>query len=266
VHDPMVVAFEIPNPWPKRQRWREKVDAKRYGRWGLYRQRRTNAANLGEPVYRWWRPKGWTLRLAGRNYGMRHLVTVWHVEPGGRDSGTVCRHHIRGDTWRAMPRWRARLDPFIKPLDDGRWAADRSWKWHVWHWHLQIHPLQDLRARLFDRCALCGRRGRPNISHQWDGPGIGWRKWRSRPGLYHRECSALGHLRREQATDEDLIRYLVAALRVEWDLDEPATLARLTDARTRSIDFAHGYRLTRLLGYQRDDNHQLVKQQRTPTR
>jgi hypothetical protein len=29
-------------------------------------------------------------------------------------------------------------------------------RWHVWHWQFQIHPLQHLRRRLFDRCDKCG--------------------------------------------------------------------------------------------------------------
>lgn len=38
---------------------------------------------------------------------------------------------------------------------------NRPWyrhpRWHVWHWRLQIHPLQKLMRRLFTRCAECGK-------------------------------------------------------------------------------------------------------------
>jgi len=228
MHDPMVVAHEIPNPWPKRKRWREKSDNKRFGRWGLCRSRRTNPENLGEPTYRWWRLAGWTLRLAGRSYGMRNVATIWHVEPGGRDAFSVCKHASR-------------------------------WRWHIWHWKIQVEPLQDIRARLFDRCAGCGRKGRPNFSHQWDGKRLGWWKFRSREGLYHYECSSLVFLRRAKEGDEHLIRYLFDGLRVERGLSELGMLGQLTDARaSSSLEFSQARRLWVLLGYERDDDYQLV--------
>lgn len=232
MHDPMVVAHEIPFPLPQRVSWRERSGR----RWGFDVSRRTNPENLGERTYPWWRPKGYTLRLAGRAYGLGSLATIWHVEPGGRDALTVC------SVWK-----------------DGKRTT--RWKWHVHHWHLQVHALQSVRARLFDRCAECGRKGRPNFSHQWDGPGIGWRKWRSRPGLYHYECSSLVHLRRQGDRDETLIRHLVAALRVERDEDEATTLAWLTDTKQRGLEFPESYRLTKLLGYDRDDSYRLVKRE-----
>jgi hypothetical protein len=41
--------------------------------------------------------------------------------------------------------------------------AERPWykspRWHVWHWRVQIHPLQALVRRFFTKCARCHRRG-----------------------------------------------------------------------------------------------------------
>jgi len=228
MHDPMVVAHEIPSPIPHRQKWSEKhYDG---GRWGFTRRRRTNAENLGEPVYRWWRPRGWTFALGGRVYALGILATIWHIEPGGRDSGDVCKHSKKDRA--------------------GNWQADRSWKWHVHHWHIQIPWLQAWRRRLFDRCAECGRKGSPNVSFQWDSPGIGWRKWRSMPGLYHGQCASLISLQRSKADDEDLIRSIVAALRVEWDLSEEEVVNRLGDAwNKRPGKFTDGFRLTSRLAH-----------------
>jgi len=31
-------------------------------------------------------------------------------------------------------------------------------KWHIWHWKIQIHPLQKILRFLFDRCCVCGKR------------------------------------------------------------------------------------------------------------
>lgn len=33
-------------------------------------------------------------------------------------------------------------------------------RWHVWHWRIQIHPLQSLWHWIFDRCSHCGGRFR----------------------------------------------------------------------------------------------------------
>jgi len=55
MHDPLVVAFEICRPWPRRSSLR------------------------GGRRYRYWPP----------------MVTVWHREPGGADAGEVCRHYDR---------------------------------------------------------------------------------------------------------------------------------------------------------------------------
>lgn len=194
MHDPKVVAFDIPNPLPRRERYREKNYRGR--RWGFTRARFTNPEHLGKPIYRWLRPKGWTLALGGRVYGMRTLATIWHNEPGGHDAFHVCKHASR-------------------------------WQWHVHHWSIQIQPLQGLRARLFDRCAECGRKGRPNHSFQWDGDRLGWWKLRSRKGLYHRECADLRSLRSAVKEHELIHRTTVGALCIAWDMSTEEVLRRL---------------------------------------
>lgn len=48
--------------------------------------------------------------------------------------------------------------------------ADRPWwkhpKWHFWHWKIQIHFIQQLKRRFWDKCSVCGKRGFP--------PGVGY--------------------------------------------------------------------------------------------
>lgn len=127
MHDPLTVAFEIRRPWPRR-----------------YKARTVDGREL--PARHYWPA----------------LITVWHREPGGLDSGEVCR-------------------PF------------GSWRFHVHHWRIQVHALQALRRRLLTRCAWCGGRSvkgdAVNVSHQWDGPRGRW--WQGEPGLYHGDCSAI---------------------------------------------------------------------------
>lgn len=229
MHDPMVVAHEVPSPIPHRDKWREKNWTGH--RWGFTRQRRTNPENLGEPVYRFWRPAGWTLALGGRVYKLGRIATIWHVEPGGRDMGEVCRHYVRKNDPQP-PAWRVRLSPFLKahphretPADPaaGRaWIADRAWKWHVHHWHIQIHLNQRLKRFLLERCEECGRRypwSYAPISHQWDGPRTTWRGGVVHRA-YHHECSSLVQLRRTKAEDEDTLKALFHAYQFLTERDE----------------------------------------------
>lgn len=226
MHDPMVVAFAIRRPWPKRSRPDPKPGQARW-EWRRHGP--------------WWTPSSWSpfLTAFGRRWYFPGVVTVWHVEPNGHDSGDICKHR---DRWQD---------------DDGKWHSKtrHGWKWHVHHWRIQVSPLQRIRKRLFDRCAECGRKGSPNISHQWDGPGVGWRKWRSRQGIYHQECSALVSLRRQKGTDEALIRELAAVARVHADLSEP----ELIELVRRRDNFQQHYRLEKVLGYERDDSYALVR-------
>lgn len=185
MHDPLVVAHEIPSPIPRRVTWRESGGR----RWGFDVSRRTNPENLGEHTYPWWRPKGYTLRLAGRAYGLGRLATIWHHEPDDRDAFTVCKR-----TWK-----------------DGR--PSTSWKWHVHHWHVQVHLLGGLRRRLFLRCAECGRPFRRRDA------GFGYM---GGDGTYHDECMTLRSVRSQlddltrfvQGTADDTTRW-----RVEYRLE-----------------------------------------------
>ncbi len=54
-------------------------------------------------------------------------------------------------------------------------------RWHVWHWKLQVHPLQMLNRVLFHRCAKC----RKGFKWGYSPSGYGDGK------LYHGEC--IGH-------------------------------------------------------------------------
>lgn len=233
MHDPMVVAFDVKVPIPRRWSHGRRDDAPR---WSVKRRRFTNPEHLGQPINPWWRPCAWEVIFAGKRLVWRTWVTVWHVEPEGRDSGTVCKHWADGHQLHA-------------------------WRWHVHHWHIQIQPLQRIRGRLFDRCAECGRGGPLPFSGQWDTPGMGWRFWRSRGHIYHDQCHALGSLRRSREIDERTIRHLVAALAVERDATEAEALEWLCSVPTNhdGFPFQSQYRLYGMLGYKRDDNHNLVK-------
>lgn len=155
MHDPKAVVWDIRFPMPRRAKWKDSENGA--PRWTMGRLRRTNA----EPVYPWWRPKGYEPRIAGRAWSWSYFLTIWHNEPNGADSGTVCRS-----------RWR---------------------KWHLTHLSVQWHQQRALKRWLLTRCEWCGgshRRNDPvNVSHQWDCEPCPW--WRGERGLFHHDCSSI---------------------------------------------------------------------------
>jgi hypothetical protein len=59
---------------------------------------------------------------------------------------------------------------------------NRKWwqhpKWHVHHWSIQFHPLQNLKRRYWDKCCKCGKRGFKNSAmSDWNGT-----------KFWHQEC------------------------------------------------------------------------------
>jgi hypothetical protein len=162
MHDPSFLAMSIHSPIPTRERW---ADAHVKNRWTLGRSRRTNAENLGEPTYPWWRLKGYRPVLAGRAFRFPSIIDIWHDEPGGRDSGEVCGY---------PHGWELRK--------------------HLKHLHVNVLPWQRLRRRLLTRCSWCGGPSRKgdavNCSQHWDGATRGpW--WHGELGLFHSGCAGV---------------------------------------------------------------------------
>jgi len=202
MHDPDVVAFKIRRPWPRRERTYDSVRpgrAKVGPRWrfklhhdcGTCSEEK-RAKHAGKRIFPWWRPSSWSpfWTLAGRGFYWPSVITVWHREPGGRDSGEVCKHYRK------------------ERLADGTYRAviTHGWRLHVHHWKIQVHPLQNLRRWLLTRCEWCGGRSRKGdrVSHAmaWDGPRGRW--WRGEPGLYHGDCASVSSAHRECTCIEPL--------------------------------------------------------------
>lgn len=179
MHDPLVVAFEIRRPWPGH--FRRVREGQPHWRVKLHHRCRPSCDH---PPMRWGGFPPWKLssysshwNLAGWEMYWPSLVTVWHREPGGHDSGTVCPHYVR---------WRG-------PDDKWRTKYLHAWKFHVHHWRIQVPMAQEARRWLFQRCAWCGgpsRRGNlVNVSHSWSDR-HGLRFWQPQPHLYHAGCSS----------------------------------------------------------------------------
>lgn len=215
MHDPYVVAWEIPLPWPQRKTWRDR----KAPRWGSTRSRRTNAENLGEPVYGWWRLCGYTTHVAGRAYGLKGFATIWHVEPGGRDSGEICK-------W-----WK-----------DGK--PSRRWRWHVHHWRVQVFFLRRLRRRVFERCTSCRRPfpwGYSGVGSSWDPPKRHF--WVRDLGLYHFECHSAQERLRMLRRANEAQRFLLDVLALETGTPREAIVETLVVARSREGGFKDAHRL-----------------------
>lgn len=141
MHDPMVEAFTIRRPWPNVRK--------------LTREYKTTFRGV------FW-------RFAGREFYWPSLITVWHVEPDGKDAGTVCKP----STWRKHPQ----------------------------HWEVQFHPWQHFRRRAFTRCAWCGGKSRKgdyvNTGYGWSGDRKPDHWWQSERGLFHADCLSVHHAHR----------------------------------------------------------------------
>lgn len=167
------------------------------------------------------------------------MVTVWHVEPKGHDSGTVCKHYLR---WQdEEEKWHS------KPL--------RAWRWHVWHWRLQVVPVQQFHRWVFERCELCGRRYPWNyspVAHSWNLKRGRWFHFDRR--AYHHECSELVHARSHLEEDRAIVRDLFGAYRVLADVDELTAGERLLSTsgvagEEWNARWRRGQRMKYLLGW-----------------
>lgn len=159
MHDPMVVAFDIRRPWPSLRS--EKVKEGQ-PRWEVTIYRKHGKSHDGWNPRRWWRPGSWSpfVTVFGRRWYFPSMVTIWHVEPGGHDSGEICKHWVGG-------------------------KHRNRWRWHVWHWQVQVIPIQRVR-HYFDRCEGCKQRMRRSTRI-----GTGW----DSKGVMHDWCYSLRHVR-----------------------------------------------------------------------
>lgn len=64
-------------------------------------------------------------------------------------------------------------------------------KWHIWHWRIQVIPIQQFKRWAFSRCCKCGGRfsfGESPVSHSWYGSKPSW--FKSEPNIEHMGCSS----------------------------------------------------------------------------
>lgn len=173
MHDPMVVVFDLHAPVPM-PTWTPKGSP----RWGVRRRRFTGPAadGGGSPIDPWWRPRAWQLSLRGKRIGWWHVATVWHVEPGGADSGRVCKGMGSSELT----------------------AHNVAWAWrHRSHLKVNVEPWLRLYRWRTLRCAGCG------LPFRWKGDArFGYQ---SSDDVYHDPCMSLRHVRGQL---DDLTAYV----------------------------------------------------------
>lgn len=129
-------------------------------------------------------------------FGEASLYAAQRVHNGGVEdaSGALCwlpGYHCNGED--SPEKRREHLAGIMGGIARDLLRMRRPWwrhpRWHVHHWRLQVHPLQQFKRWAFSRCAGCGRRfpwGYAPTTTQWDGEGPRW--FRGERHTYHGEC------------------------------------------------------------------------------
>ncbi len=198
MHDPLTVAFDIKNPFAIR--------------------------TYGPPDHR-------------SSYHPA-LITVWHRDPerGGSDDSCDWSGRRRPLNVKERALYEALDDLFHRLGNPPYYPSDVLWgeldedvrrhglvpkveqalyawkrrssvrwhpRWHVHHWHIQIHPLQNFKRWAFSRCESCGGRfawGEAPTSNSWNGTGPRW--FKGERGVRHMDCAHQGVDSNEKAVSE----------------------------------------------------------------
>lgn len=131
---------------------------------------------------------GWGHRL---NWFMwRHLHDIILFAENPTDSLYTAIHQPYG-----KDKEQDRIDGLAGCIYSWILRATRPWykhpRWHVWHWHIQIPAIQNLKRWAFSRCARCGggfRWGQSPVTDQWESDGPSW--FRSERAVRHGDCGS----------------------------------------------------------------------------
>lgn len=126
-------------------------------------------------------------------------VRIWHKDPCSDGTDSSCYHRIQYRQLNAQEKklaqyiydgevifdnrphypdsrehyWYARLK-----LLKNEWRARRTpaipWRWHVWHWRIQVPVLQRIYRAWFARCTICHRGFKygEEVLSNWEGTSI----------------------------------------------------------------------------------------------
>jgi hypothetical protein len=149
MHDPSFLALSIRRPWPQRSSFSASGSHASAPRWKCRR---------GSPF----------MTFTGRDLYFPSLISVWHHEPGGRDSGEVCGY----------PHGLALLR-------------------HLRHLSVNVEPIGRFYRWAFTRCSWCGGPSRKGNTVNCKSPGgldsgertnLPW--WHGEQGIMHGGCTS----------------------------------------------------------------------------
>ena len=218
MHDPMTVAFEIRYPWykhrPGYKHWPDGYRSSFITIWHVDPEVGGDEDSCG-----WFCPP---MTESDRGHVARLAKDLSFDRPAGSLSyewlliDRIGFHIGKRPKPRHFHRW-LQQQSFPGSWSDKQWYSDRSYeeqariawriyaglmrpwyrcpRWHVHHWKLQIHPVQQLKRCAFSRCAKCGGRfrwGVSVISGSWNGTGPRW--FRGEPNIWHLDCDESGVL------------------------------------------------------------------------
>jgi hypothetical protein len=112
----------------------------------------------------------------------KHLFEILHFAENPVDS---LRDSIIGTyriQWKEPWKRDEQLRNYVTTIYSWIMREERPWykhpRWHIHHWSIQIHPLQKLKRRFWDKCCVCGKRGtKSHFMSDWNGT----KRW-------HQEC------------------------------------------------------------------------------
>lgn len=86
-------------------------------------------------------------------------------------------------------------------------------RWHIHHWKIQIHAINDFKRWAFSRCATCGRgfgMGASVITNTWDSDGPRW--FRGERDVHHMDCHAKGNANAPELEQDDRPEGIISPL------------------------------------------------------
>lgn len=179
MHDPMTVAFEIRYPWKKYKAPRNDFERK-------YRESFITIWHVDperdgtDDSCDWFNYKcNLTPELARIREAMWDVETILDNAPHYPDS-------VEHKRWSVL---RGNLNMLLRQPSRTHWWQLHP-RWHVWHWKIQVHPVQHFKRWAFSRCSGCGGRflwGYAPVSGQWGGKGPRWFR-REDYAVYHEQC------------------------------------------------------------------------------
>lgn len=107
-----------------------------------------------------------------KNFMRKYLFDILHFSENPTDSLYRSINMTYG-----VEKKEDRISDFVSIIVADIMRKLRPWymhpRWHIHHWKIQFHPLQNIKRRYWDKCCICGKRGFKGSAHgDWGGTKI----------------------------------------------------------------------------------------------